>query len=235
MTTARPKRPAGPEGPAFPTPPTAPDPGAAPVSSDATAAAAPVDPRAVRVSLALPVEGIDPTTIGPTGPADAATVRIDEVLAAVTLSELGNGRAVLVIGTVDGDGDAPVSTRLFREPSEPAPGRGGVTRHEVVVDGWRIELDVESAYRASLRDRARRDEGGAGGGGPTQVRAIIPGRIVSVSVVPGDAVEANQQLLVVEAMKMQNELRAPRAGVVARVAVGAGETIEIGDLLVELE
>ena len=51
----------------------------------------------------------------------------------------------------------------------------------------------------------------------------------------GEAVVAGQQLLVVEAMKMQNELRAPRDGVVSRVAVAPGETIEIGDLLLVLE
>ena len=66
------------------------------------------------------------------------------------------------------------------------------------------------------------------------MRAIIPGRVVSVSVVPGDEVVAGQQLLVVEAMKMQNELRAPRAGTVDSVATGAGRTIEVGDLLLVL-
>jgi biotin carboxyl carrier protein len=53
-------------------------------------------------------------------------------------------------------------------------------------------------------------------------------------VTAGDAVEAGQALLVVEAMKMQNELRAPHGGVVERVAVGEGATIEHGDLLVVL-
>jgi glutaconyl-CoA decarboxylase len=53
--------------------------------------------------------------------------------------------------------------------------------------------------------------------------------------VAGDAVVASQQLLVVEAMKMQNELRAPRDGTITRVAVGAGENIEVGDLLLVLE
>jgi acetyl-CoA/propionyl-CoA carboxylase biotin carboxyl carrier protein len=57
---------------------------------------------------------------------------------------------------------------------------------------------------------------------------------VAVSVAVGDPVDAGQELLVVEAMKMQNELRSPRAGVVERVAVTAGQTIELGDLLVVL-
>jgi biotin carboxyl carrier protein len=55
-----------------------------------------------------------------------------------------------------------------------------------------------------------------------------------VAVIAGDVVEAGQTLLVVEAMKMQNELRAPRDGVVERVAIGVGETIDLGDLLVVL-
>jgi biotin carboxyl carrier protein len=55
---------------------------------------------------------------------------------------------------------------------------------------------------------------------------------VAVSVVTGDAVTAGQQLLVVEAMKMQNELRAPRDGTISRVGVAPGVKIEVGDLLV---
>lgn len=107
---------------------------------------------------------------------------------------------------------------------------------EVVVDGWRFEFEVEDAARAALRARASRDRADAiGGGGSLEIRAIIPGRIASVAVTPGDAVEAGQPLLSVEAMKMQNELRAPRAGVVGRIATAAGSTVEVGDLLVVLE
>ena len=83
--------------------------------------------------------------------------------------------------------------------------------------------------------RARRSSGEAGQSGPVDVRAIIPGVVVSVAVAPGDTVEAGQELLVVEAMKMQNELRAPRGGTIARVAVGDRSTIEVGDLLVVIE
>ena len=63
---------------------------------------------------------------------------------------------------------------------------------------------------------------------------MIPGRVAAVAVAVGDAVTAGQTLLVVEAMKMQNELRSPRDGVVERVAVAVGETIDLGDLLVVL-
>jgi biotin carboxyl carrier protein len=111
-------------------------------------------------------------------------------------------------------------------------GRLGV---EVVVEGWRFELLVEDEARAALRERASRDPAaGRAAGGPLEIRAIIPGRIASVAVAPGDTVEAGQTLLAVEAMKMQNELRAPRAGTVTRVPAGAGATVELGDVLVVL-
>jgi biotin carboxyl carrier protein len=58
---------------------------------------------------------------------------------------------------------------------------------------------------------------------------------VSVDVAEGDAVDAGGRLLVVEAMKMQNELRSPRSGTVGRVAVGPGQTVELGDLLLVVE
>jgi biotin carboxyl carrier protein len=105
---------------------------------------------------------------------------------------------------------------------------------EVVVHGWRFELEVEDAARADLRVRARRDRGGGPKSGPLEIRAMIPGRIAAVGVVPGDAVKTGQTLLVIEAMKMQNELRAPRDGLVDRVSVGVGETIDLGDILVVL-
>jgi biotin carboxyl carrier protein len=107
-------------------------------------------------------------------------------------------------------------------------------RSAVLVGGWHIEVVVESEQLAALREKARRGAGLAGHGGPTEVRAIIPGRVVAVSVAAGDEVVAGQQLLVVEAMKMQNELRAPRAGTVASLATGTGQTVEVGDLLVVL-
>jgi biotin carboxyl carrier protein len=66
------------------------------------------------------------------------------------------------------------------------------------------------------------------------VRAPMPGRVVAVHAQIGDEVAAGAPLVVVEAMKMQNELLAPRAGTVLRVHVAAGDTVERGAILVEL-
>ena len=109
---------------------------------------------------------------------------------------------------------------------------GGIRRREVLVDGFRFEVDVESERIAALRERASRGRVASAHSGPLDVHAIIPGRVVTVSVAPGDPVTAGQQLLVVEAMKMQNELRSPRDGTISRVAVAPGVNIEVGDLLV---
>ncbi|MEA2654427.1 MAG: hypothetical protein QOI37_1654 [Chloroflexota bacterium] len=108
----------------------------------------------------------------------------------------------------------------------------GRTAVEVIVAGWQFELEVEDAGLAQLRERATGGRDAATHHGPTEVRAIIPGRVVSVVVVVGDEVTAGQRLLAVEAMKMENELRAPRDGTVERVTVSVGQTVELGDALV---
>jgi biotin carboxyl carrier protein len=129
----------------------------------------------------------------------------------------------------------PRDTLVLTSPSARTASDGvGHLRLEVVVDGWRFEYEVEDADRAALRARATRGRDHETQHGPTQVRAIIPGRVVAVAVAAGDAVTAGQQLLTVEAMKMQNELRSPRDGVVDRVAVEPGATVEPGDLLLTL-
>jgi biotin carboxyl carrier protein len=119
-------------------------------------------------------------------------------------------------------------------PGTRGPRSRGSIPVEVVVAGWRFEVDVEDARLADLRARATTAEGSTLHHGPTVVRAIIPGRVVSVAVTSGDVVTTGQRLLAVEAMKMENELRAPRDGVVDRLEVSVGQTVELGDSLVVL-
>jgi biotin carboxyl carrier protein len=74
-----------------------------------------------------------------------------------------------------------------------------------------------------------------GAGGPQRVTAPMPGKIVKVLVAPGDAVVARQGLVVIEAMKMENELRAARDGHVKDVHVAEGDLVEAGRLLTVIE
>ena len=128
--------------------------------------------------------------------------------------------------------DVPPGERPVVLPGTGRPAARGSTPVEVVVAGWRFEVDVEDARFADLRERATAGRSAATHHGPTAVRAIIPGRVVSVAVTAGETVSAGQRLLAVEAMKMENELRAPRDGIVERVEVSVGQTVELGDPLV---
>jgi biotin carboxyl carrier protein len=165
--------------------------------------------------------------VGPTAatalPGDQPAIVSPDDPGEVYVERFGDGR-VVVHGADGVDRWAHVGPAGRRKPD----GREAV---EVVVDGWRFELEVEDDVRATLRERATRAPDAAAATGPLEVRAAIPGRVVTVTVATGDDVEAGATVLVVEAMKMQNEVRAPRAGRVERVAVGAGDTIELGDLL----
>lgn len=71
--------------------------------------------------------------------------------------------------------------------------------------------------------------------GPIEVRATLPGLIVTVTVSAGDDVDEGAPLLIIEAMKMQNEVRAPRAGRVIEVEVAPGQTVATGAGLLRLE
>jgi biotin carboxyl carrier protein len=78
--------------------------------------------------------------------------------------------------------------------------------------------------------RGRR-HGAAEAEGRQQIAAPMPGKVVRFLVKAGDAVEAGQGLLVVEAMKMQNEIRSPKSGVVERVLVAEGQAVNAGEVL----
>jgi biotin carboxyl carrier protein len=101
---------------------------------------------------------------------------------------------------------------------------------EWVVELRGIVLDVLVNRRRSHRAPTR----AAGHGGDERVVAPMPGRVIRVLVRHGDEVTAGQGLVVVEAMKMENELRASRPGRVAEIAVADGQSVDAGRLLVRL-
>jgi biotin carboxyl carrier protein len=78
-------------------------------------------------------------------------------------------------------------------------------------------------------------DAGAGAHGEQKVIAPMPGRVVRVLVAAGDSVAARQPVIVVEAMKMENELRSPKTGRVKDVAVAAGAPVEAGRVLLVIE
>ena len=93
-------------------------------------------------------------------------------------------------------------------------------------------------FRVTLSDPKRLRSARAahvGGGGRAEVLAPMPGKVVRVLVRRGQEVEAGQGLVVVEAMKMQNELKSPKAGAVSELRAAVGATVNAGEVLAVIE
>jgi biotin carboxyl carrier protein len=139
----------------------------------------------------------------------------------------------------------------IRLPPDPAAGRPGdrgpavgqtVSSHEVtlttdsasgrtavIVDGVPLTVTLNGRRRWG-----RQEDGPVGAGGPQRITAPMPGKVVRILTAVGELVTKRQPLVVVEAMKMENELRAPADGVVAELHVQEGQSVEAGTLLVVL-
>ena len=106
-------------------------------------------------------------------------------------------------------------------------------RIECGASGLRVQIDGREFPIAVADPRQwRRDRNQiAAAEGLQQIVSSMPGKVVRVMVRAGDAVEAGQGLLVVEAMKMQNEIKSPKAGKIERIAVQEGQTVNAGEIL----
>jgi pyruvate carboxylase subunit B len=105
-------------------------------------------------------------------------------------------------------------------------------RYTISMEGFRYDVEAVDERTRTIRDLSGAS---AEATGPAPLKAPMPGLIVRVNVEPGAVVQAGQGLIVMEAMKMENELRASAAGTVKRVAVAVGQAVEKGALLVEME
>jgi biotin carboxyl carrier protein len=99
----------------------------------------------------------------------------------------------------------------------------------VFIDGHRVEVEIRDPRRWS------RQTGRPGVEGRSNVAALMPGKIVRLLVAEGDTVSAGQGLLVMEAMKMQNEMKAPKAGRVVSLTAREGATVAAGEVLAAIE
>jgi len=121
--------------------------------------------------------------------------------------------------------DAPGVARSYDVAFE--PGEAGALR--VHVDGRVVRAGLQTPAHRLRRPRV------ASGATAGHVVAPMPGRVVKVLVAPGETVEASQGVVVVEAMKMENELRAPRAGTVREVRVAEGASVDTHTVLVVID
>ena len=108
-------------------------------------------------------------------------------------------------------------------------GRSFEVRHEgseIFIRGTRYEVSVEDPRSWRGRARAAQDEAG-----PQKLIASMPGKVVRVLAHEGDAVVSGQGIVVVEAMKMQNEIRSPRSGALKKLLAHEGMKVNAGEVL----
>lgn len=159
------------------------------------------------------------------------------------------GREERVEVTRSGAGyEVRLGERTVRVDHAPA---GGVLA-SLVIDGRQAEVSVHhkgnGTYQVAARSAIHEVEvvdpltwlalqahGSVAASGRQRVNAYMPGRVVAVLVEVGQEVEAGQGLVVLEAMKMENEIQAESSGTVARIRVQPGDAVEGGAVLVEIE
>ncbi len=113
----------------------------------------------------------------------------------------------------------------------------------VTIDGQEYDVTVEeiapaAAPHGAVRPPKAAKPGGAAAavpGGERAIRSPMPGKVLAVNVVPADAVDTDTVLLVLEAMKMENDILAPAEGTVKSVHVRPGETVNTGDVMMVIE
>ena len=152
---------------------------------------------------------------------DGENVRVGDATSRARILDLdgkGSPARMLMIGE-----------KVHRVQLRPGDSRG---RYTLWIDGYRFEVEALDERTRAIRELSAAT---AKPTGPAPLVAPMPGMIVRVNVGEGDAVQAGQELLVMEAMKMENELRAAAAGTVKRVHAAPGMAVEKGALLLEME
>lgn len=121
-----------------------------------------------------------------------------------------------------------LGTRSFEVFVRPLPGENGTQRFDVFMDGAPVAVEVIDERLYALAGMGK----GHGESGEVTVKAPMPGLVAHVLVAEGDAVERGQRVVVLEAMKMQNDLLAPRAGLIRAVKTAPGQAVNQGQPLV---
>jgi biotin carboxyl carrier protein len=168
-------------------------------------------------------------------PGDAAAVKYEIVID-------GKAAALSVAGErfeYRREGGAAIERQYSAAPA-------GDGTWSILIDGRSYAVAILSAGEVSVNGRVfhvdvfdprelRGRRSAADSSGPQAIAAPMPGRVIRVLVETGQQVAVDEGLIVVEAMKMQNEMKSPRAGRVAAVKTVAGATVSAGDVLLVIE
>ena len=169
-----------------------------------------------RIRLSLETAGGLEEVLVTRSPDGSWLVDRDGTRAAFDLAVLPDGRVSLLLQ----DG-RQLCGRIEKDPGHP-----GVL---VTSSAGAVRVAIEDALAHRLAASVQADAGGG-----EEIHALMPGRVLEVTAREGDEVSPGAVLLIVEAMKMQNEIRATREGRIIKVAVTAGQAVDKGTLLVEI-
>jgi acetyl/propionyl-CoA carboxylase alpha subunit len=164
---------------------------------------------------------------------DKLSVTVDGYTYEIELDQPPNGELQMTVW-VDGQAYRVIAPDLSAPWSEMEWFIIGNRPYEVMIDpnlawirsSWGIHsLEIQDQDANLLRPTT----------GDGRIKAPIPGQITQVNVAAGDEVEQGQPLLVLEAMKMENEIRAPRSGLIKELKVTPGQRVTLDEVLVEIE
>ena len=141
----------------------------------------------------------------------------------VTLTLAGQTHVATISCPEPGQYLVLLNDRVYRCLDDRRPGNP----NRFLVNGHPVSVSIE--------DRQRRRKGPPVRDGRIELTTPMPGKVVQLLISPGDTVEVHQGILIVEAMKMQNEVQAPRAGRVAEIRATPGQTVPAGFVLAILE
>lgn len=152
----------------------------------------------------------------------------------VVVSDAVNVDGDLVVGHVAEVEGTPVRMVTIGDSVHRVVVRQGAQKGDYTlwVDGYRFAAEALDERTSTIRELSKLSAKAAG---PTPLTAPMPGLIVRINVKPGDTVGQGQGLVVMEAMKMENELRTSAAGVVKHVHAVVGSAVEKGMVLIEME
>jgi biotin carboxyl carrier protein len=145
-------------------------------------------------------------------------------------ARVGNRETKVSYAEVDGLGQYSILTENRSWAASIESNKNNTNEFSVGLAGEVYTVSIENE-----RERAAHAAAAHGPAGPRTLNAAMPGIVISVLAKEGDSVEAGAALLILEAMKMQNEVRAEAAGVVKRIFVEAGKTVSAGQPLVSLD
>jgi len=152
----------------------------------------------------------------------------------VVVADAVNVDGEFVVGRVSDVEGTPVRMVTIGSAVHRVVARRGAARGDYTlwVDGHRFDVEALDERTATIRELSKLSAAAAG---PAPLIAPMPGLVMRINVKAGDTVAKGQGLVVMEAMKMENELRASAAGRVKHVAVAPGTAVEKGTVLIEME